>query len=198
MSGPALRVHGFEKRSRANGPGVRATLWVQGCSLGCPGCFNPATHAGDAGRASTIGEVVDHIAATGAIEGITISGGEPFEQPEALRDLVRAIRADTDHSILVFSGFTRAEIEAMPAGGDILDHIDVLIDGRYEAPRRVGRELRGSANQIVHLLSDRYTAEAIAATPETEIEIRNDGSIVLTGVDPLPASLATGPGRRPR
>lgn len=193
-----VRIHGVKARSRANGPGARFVVWFQGCSLGCPGCFNPATHAGDAGRAATIGDIVDQITAAGAIDGVTISGGEPFEQPEALRDLVRAIRADTDHSILVFSGFTRAEIEAMPAGGEILDHIDVLIDGRYEAPRRVGRELRGSANQIVHLLTDRYTAGAVAATPETEIEIRSDGSIVLTGVDPLPASLATGRVRRPR
>lgn len=175
----------MQARSRANGPGVRFVVWFQGCSLGCPGCFNPATHAGDAGRAATVGDIVDAIAAAPGIEGVTISGGEPFEQLVALRDLVRAIRAGTGHSILVFSGFTRAEIEAMAEGRDVLDHIDVLIDGRYVDRRRVGRELRGSANQIVHLLSDRYTAEAVAATPETEIEIRSDGSIVLTGVDPL-------------
>src|SRR5690606_10653014 len=199
-----MRLHAVEPRSRANGPGVRFALWVQGCSLGCAGCFNPDTHAGGGGRWA-VDRLVAAIAAEGdAIEGVTVSGGEPFEQPDGLLALVSALRArNAGLSILVFSGYERAEIEAMPLGPAVLAQIDVLIDRRYRAPERLGRGLRGSANQRVHLLSDRYRAEEIEATPEAEIVIGPDGLVRMSGVRPVKVAAgapraarrpATGPG----
>ncbi len=181
----ALRVHAVETTSRANGPGARFVIWVQGCSLGCPGCFNPSTHAPGDGRAIAVAELVAHIERTRDIEGVTISGGEPLEQPDALLELARGVRERTPLSILVFSGYTRAEIEALPLGREVIAAIDVLIDGRYVATERLARGLRGSANQTVQLITDRYAPEEIADTPEAEIKIRPDGSLVITGVDPL-------------
>ena len=174
----SLRIHAVERRSRANGPGTRYVVWVQGCTLGCNGCFNPATHArGVAAR--DVGELVRDIRAS-AVDGLTISGGEPFEQPEALLALTSAL----DLSIIVFSGFTRAEIERQPLGPAILDQIDVLIDGRYVEKRRLARGLRGSSNQVVHLLSARHAQEEIDATPEGEVTIGPDGDVRVSGVDP--------------
>lgn len=182
----AIDIHATEPRSRANGPGSRFVLWFQGCSLGCAGCFNPGTHAPTSQDRRTVDVLVDEILAQGdAIEGITLSGGEPFEQPEAALALVSAVRARSALSILIFSGYTIEEIRAMPQGPAILAHIDVLVDGRYEARQRLGRGLRGSANQRIHLLSERYSAADVEATPEAEIRIDAQGRVVLTGVDPL-------------
>lgn len=191
----SVAVHAIEPRSRANGPGTRFVVWFQGCSLGCPGCFNPDTHAPERRSLHTIDALMAQIAAQGdAIEGITLSGGEPFEQPEAALALVSAVRARTGLSILIFSGYAIEEIGQLPHGQAILTHIDVLVDGRYQAPRRLGRGLRGSVNQRIHLLSDRYRAGDVEATPEAEIRIDARGQVVLTGVDPLRLARARRPG----
>lgn len=179
-------IHAIEPRSRANGPGTRLVIWFQGCSLGCPGCFNPDTHDGAPRARRAVDALVDEILAQGdAIQGITLSGGEPFDQPAPVLALVQSVRARTGLSILIFSGYALDEIRAMPLGPAILADIDVLVDGRYEAPRRMGRGLRGSANQRIHLLTSRYRVEDVEATPEAEIRIDARGRVVLTGVDPL-------------
>jgi anaerobic ribonucleoside-triphosphate reductase activating protein len=172
-------------RSRANGPGTRAVIWTQGCDLGCPGCYNPETHAGG-GELWAIGDLIGWAIDQGAaIEGVTVSGGEPLQQPAALLALVTGLRERTDLSIVVFSGYRRAEIERATLGPAILDQIDVLIDGRYVAPIHAGRRLRGSDNQRIWCLTDRYTIADVEATPATEIAIAADGSVRLTGVSPL-------------
>jgi anaerobic ribonucleoside-triphosphate reductase activating protein len=180
-----LRIHAIKPRSRANGPGTRFVIWVQGCSLGCPGCFNPDTHAGG-GPTTLVDDLVARIENEASeIEGITVSGGEPFEQPQGLLALVEGVRARTALSVVVFSGFSRAEIEARPLGPTILNHLDVLIDGRYVDKLRVARGLKGSRNQSIVTLSSRYSAAQIDATPEAEITIAADGTVTISGVDPL-------------
>jgi anaerobic ribonucleoside-triphosphate reductase activating protein len=175
-------VHAVEKRSRANGPGTRYVVWVQGCTLGCPGCFNPATHPAG-GDEVEVAALAQDIRAQ-AVDGVTISGGEPFEQPEALLALVSALAADGT-SIIVFSGFTRGEIERLALGPDILARLDVLVDGRYVEKRRLARGLRGSANQVVHILSARHRMPEIEATPVGEVVIGPDGEVRMSGVNPL-------------
>ena len=163
----AVNIHAIERRSRANGPGSRFVLWFQGCSLGCPGCFNPGTHAPASQDRRTVDVLVDEILAQGqAIEGITLSGGEPFEQPDAALALVSAVRARSELSILNLLRLHLEEIRAMAQGPAVLAHIDVLVDSRYEARQRLGRGLRGSANQRIHLLSARYGVADVEATPE--------------------------------
>src|SRR5437868_145303 len=93
MSTPHLRLHEFLPESRANGPGVRAVVWVQGCSLGCPGCFNPETHPASGGRMASVDDLLREIAGLGdAIEGVTLSGGEPLQQRGAVVALLRRLR----------------------------------------------------------------------------------------------------------
>jgi anaerobic ribonucleoside-triphosphate reductase activating protein len=179
-----VRVHAIEPRSRANGPGTRFVVWLQGCTLGCPGCFNPATHDAAGGRAATVAELADQLATTRGIEGLSLSGGEPLEQPEAAVALLDAARA-LGLSTLAFSGYTLAEIRALPHGPDVLARLDVLIDGRYVAGERLATGLRGSANQRIHLLTSRYSLADVEATPVAEIRIAPGGDVVLTGVDPL-------------
>jgi anaerobic ribonucleoside-triphosphate reductase activating protein len=184
-----VRIHAFEPRSRANGPGARFVVWFQGCTLGCPGCFNPTTHDPDGGRGGAIGVEIAEIAAEIAkarpgIEGISLSGGEPLQQPEAARALLDAAR-ELGLSTLAFSGYTIDEIRALPGGTQVLERLDVLIDGRYVAGERLATGLRGSGNQRIHLLTDRYQLADVEATPVAEIRIGPTGEVVLTGVDPL-------------
>ena len=194
-----IRVHAIEPRSRANGPGARFVVWFQGCSLGCAGCFNPATHALGmpsatsvdelvAGRSSgpieaAVAEVVAVMAARGAT-ALSLSGGEPLQQPEAALALLEAARARA-MSTLAFSGYTIEEIREQPHGPAILANLDVLIDGRYVAAERNAAGLRGSANQRIHLLTSRHTLAEVEATPVAEIRIHPNGDLVLTGVNPL-------------
>jgi len=177
-----MRVHATEARSRANGPGARFVVWLQGCSLGCPGCFNPTTHDAGGGTERSIDELVAAIPDN--VEGITLSGGEPLQQPEAALALLRAARA-AGLTTLVFSGYTIDEIRAQPLGGAILAELDVLIDGRYVSTARHAAGLRGSANQRIHCLTARYTIDDVEATPVAEVRISPDGTAVLTGVDPI-------------
>ncbi|MBZ0237815.1 MAG: radical SAM protein, partial [Deltaproteobacteria bacterium] len=72
------RVHAREPRSRANGPGTRFVIWMQGCSLGCPGCFNPTTHAPAGGELVDTAALLAEVAATRGLDGLTLSGGEPL------------------------------------------------------------------------------------------------------------------------
>jgi anaerobic ribonucleoside-triphosphate reductase activating protein len=183
-----VRVHAIEPRSRANGPGARFVVWFQGCTLGCAGCFNPATH--DPGPALvgelSIAELTRQLrlARDAGSEGLSLSGGEPLQQPLAARALLEAARA-LEMSTLAFSGYSIDEIRALDAGPAVLALLDVLIDGRYVASERLASGLRGSANQRVHLLTDRYTLAEVEATPVAEIRITTTGELVLTGVDPL-------------
>jgi len=179
-----LLLHAVEYASRANGPGLRAVVWFQGCTLGCSGCFNPATHSTDGGSVVDTADIATSVLAhRRRIEGVTISGGEPLQQPEALLDLLRRVEG-SGLSALVFSGYTRTEIERQPLGLTILQHLDVLIAGRYLRSRHVGRGLLGSGNQTVHLLSDRYAVTDFEAIPKLDIILHNDGTISVTGIDP--------------
>jgi anaerobic ribonucleoside-triphosphate reductase activating protein len=174
-------VHAHEPRSRANGPGVRFVVWLQGCTLGCAGCFNPATHE-VGGTAMSVDELLALV--PDGVEGLSLSGGEPLQQAPAIVPLLDAARA-RGLSTLAFSGYTREEIEQLPSGREVLARLDVLIDGRYVAAERLATGLRGSANQRIVLLSDRYTLADVEATPTGEIRISPTGEVVLTGVDPL-------------
>jgi anaerobic ribonucleoside-triphosphate reductase activating protein len=181
------RIHAFEPRSRANGPGARFVVWFQGCSLGCPGCFNPTTHDAAAGRPIALDELIAELtraADAGGIEGLSLSGGEPLQQPEAAGVLLDAARG-LGLSTLAFSGYTLDEIRALPGGPDVLARLDVLIDGRYVARERLAIGLRGSANQQIRLLTERYARADVEATPVAEIRIAPTGEVILTGVDPL-------------
>jgi anaerobic ribonucleoside-triphosphate reductase activating protein len=184
------RLHAMELRSRANGPGVRTVVWFQGCSLGCVGCFNPATHATAVVATTTRTVEFDNIlagladAAVSGIDGLTLSGGEPMQQIDAAIALLAAARL-AGLSTLMFSGYTIEEIQALPRGGEALALLDVLIDGRYRSELRLGQGLRGSSNQRVHLLSNRYTMRDIDDAPLGEVRIAPNGEVILTGVTPL-------------
>ncbi len=186
MDEAALRVHAFLPRSRANGPGARAVLWLQGCSLGCPGCYNPQTHPLTGGAAVPVAELLGRLANLGpTIEGLTVSGGEPLQQRPALLALLGRLRQETALSVLLFTGFSWEEVQRFPEAPDLLACVDVLIAGRYDSSRHLARGLRGSANKTVHFLTDRYVPADLEAVPASEVHITPEGEVVVSGIDPM-------------
>ena len=183
MSAPGVNVHAELARSRANGPGERYCVWVQGCPLACPGCFNPETHDPAEHRLVPVPTLAARIvAAAPTLDGLTVSGGEPFAQAPALATLLGAVRRATGLSILVFTGYTLREIRADPTRARVLPHVDVLVAGRYVARQDRGRALLGSANQRIHLLTPRHSLEEVQATPELELHVARDGRVLASGV----------------
>ena len=183
--GFSLRLHAFLPASRANGPGLRSVIWVQGCTLNCPGCFNPQTHASQGGELWPVQTLAERLLETApGVEGLTISGGEPLQQAAALVSLLEAIHAANRLSVLLFSGFTLEEIERMPQARAALPYLDILIAGRYDANRRQAHGLLGSSNQKIHLLSSRYSLADLQKVPQAEWIITPQGDILATGIDP--------------
>ncbi len=185
MAEDRLRLHSFWPRSAANGPGLRAVLWLQGCTLNCPGCYNPQTHDPRGGYTVPVAALVRRLLALPEIEGLTISGGEPLQQARPLRRLLEEVRAASRLSVILFTGYTWAEIQAWPEAQAVLAEVDVLISGRYVATQRLARDLRGSANKEVRFLTPRYTPAAISAVPEAEVIITPTGEVLLSGIYPL-------------
>ena len=106
-----IRWRYFIPESSANGPGKRCVIWFQGCSIGCEGCCNPDLQDPKGGRSDPVETVFEKIRSVAKnVDGITISGGEPFQQPEALCELVRMIKAETTLSVFVFSGYQKEKI----------------------------------------------------------------------------------------
>lgn len=181
-----IKLHHFLPTSRANGPGLRAVVWLQGCTLGCPGCFNPQTHSHLDGYWISIDQLFSqNIALQSQIEGITFSGGEPLQQMRPLLKLLQRLRNETALSILLFSGYTLNEIERMPTGKQLLGLVDVLIAGRYVQDQPGSGGLIASGNQQIYTLSQRYSTKDLEQTPSTEVILTPDGEILLSGIHPL-------------
>ncbi|GEC56703.1 anaerobic ribonucleoside-triphosphate reductase activating protein [Bradyrhizobium japonicum] len=133
------------------GPGRRIGIWFQGCSIRCPGCISMDTWVH--GRGTTVVEaVVEAVSPWLSIaDGITISGGEPFDQREALFDLLTGLRTRTDADILVFTGYSWPTIcDALAASPSL---IDAIVSGPFEIEEAQTMALRGSDNQELHLLT---------------------------------------------
>jgi anaerobic ribonucleoside-triphosphate reductase activating protein len=180
-----LRVAQTVPDTEAEGPGHRFALWVQGCSLRCPGCCNPEMFAADRqGALQDCAELAARIIATPGIEGLSVLGGEPTEQPEGVAEVCRLVRA-AGLSVMIYSGYTLAELKARADRhvDALLSHTDLLVDGRYveTRPERTRRWL-GSSNQVLHFLTDRYRPDDPRfATPNT-VELRMvNGQLTING-----------------
>jgi anaerobic ribonucleoside-triphosphate reductase activating protein len=181
--GTPWRIHALLPRSAANGPGLRFVIWSQGCALGCPGCFNPGTHpsdGGDPGSAEELAALV--LARPDGIEGVTLTGGEPLEQPVAIARFCELIKTGSDLGIVILTGFTRHEIAADPARADAVKNADMVLAGRYNARRHLGSGLRGSDNKEYSARTARYSPADFAAIPDVELIVAPDGSVTVTGM----------------
>ncbi|GAP10649.1 organic radical activating enzymes [Bellilinea caldifistulae] len=181
-----LRIHHFEPFSYSNGPGKRAVLWLQGCTLNCPGCFNPQTHSPTGGASVQLSGLLSRIfRISPSIEGITISGGEPLQQLRPLLRFLAEIRQKTHLSVILFTGFTPEEINTFPASNKLSELIDVLIAGRYDKSHPSENLWIGSSNKTIHFFSSRYSMADLLHVPTGEIIIEQSGELLFSGIDPL-------------
>lgn len=168
------------------GPGRRVGIWFQGCSIRCPGCISLDTWQPDAGFVDT-DQVVARLAELAPdANGLTVSGGEPFDQPEALAIVLRAWRTLSGTSVLVFTGRelddVRGWVEAHPA------LVDALMTGPFRSDLTQTRALRGSDNQRLHILTDRgapfhsYERETRGDERRLDIMFDADGAAWLAGI----------------
>lgn len=171
------------------GPGHRGVVWVQGCPFSCRGCIAPEWIPNRAARLVSASALAAELVASGPVDGLTLSGGEPMAQAAGLAELVRQVRSMIDVSVICFTGFTLARLRSAPPTegvADLLRVVDVLIDGTYVESRNHGRGLPGSSNQVVHHLTDRlrhcgYDFTDRRRTAQVRID---DRAVTVVGVPP--------------
>jgi len=178
-------------KTRVLGPYERFALWVQGCQRNCPGCMSPGAQTLKGGKEVRVEDMSQYILSFQNIEGITISGGEPFLQANNLFKLIKSIREKKNLGVIVYTGYTMEElyktyINSQQAGiQNFLGCIDILIDGPYNSELNDGRALRGSSNQKVYCLTPRYKYQIGhlygKSQRKTEIHLLNDNAF-LAGI----------------
>jgi len=141
-----IRVNRILKYTTADGRGLRYSLYTQGCLHKCEGCHNPQTHSPQGGIVMSVEEIAEDILNTPHITGITVTGGDPLYQYEAVTELCRSIRENSNLNIILYTGYTYEVIEQMYT--DILSFVDYIVDGKFEKSLAVaGLYFRGSSNQ---------------------------------------------------
>lgn len=172
------------------GPYQRATIWVQGCHFACQGCVVPESWDMDGAQEASVKELADWILAQSDIEGITLSGGEPMLQASALEEMLTLVKQKQDLGVVCYTGYRWEQLHEQGTAPQkaLLEHIDLLIDGTYVEKLHDDLLWRGSRNQRLLLLSDRYQ-EILAQHLELgdraaglEFGIDTTGEFYFTGV----------------
>ena len=144
-----MRIAGIVNDSIVDGPGLRLAIFAQGCPHHCPGCHNPESHDFAGGSDMDTEEIIARMDANPLLDGITLTGGEPFEQPDACRILADAAHA-RGLNVWAYSGYTFEQLCAVPEKRRLLEACDVLVDGPFLlAERSLDLRFRGSKNQRV-------------------------------------------------
>ena len=146
-----IRIAGVYRESIVDGPGIRFSIFSQGCRHNCEGCHNPETHDFKGGYDCDIDKIVEEILKNPLLDGVTFTGGDPMFQTEGFYLLAKKIKEKrNDLNILIYTGYTYEEIQANPRLNASLPYIDVLVDGRFEqALFSPYLEFRGSSNQRI-------------------------------------------------
>lgn len=144
-----IRIAGIVPESYVDGPGVRMAIFVQGCPHHCLGCHNPDTHSPMGGEVWEVVDLVETMTKNPLLDGITISGGEPFEQAAACAELASCARRE-GLNVWVYTGYTYEQLSQNRRARVLLDETDVLVDGPYiQELRTLDLPWRGSTNQRV-------------------------------------------------
>lgn len=149
----SIRVAGIVRESIVDGPGVRFTIFCQGCPHACKGCHNEQTHDFSKGYDVSIEKLLEEIEKDKLLSGVTFSGGEPFCQAESFYELAKKIHSNLKElNILTYTGYTYEELVEMGRNNEyiekLLSETDFLIDGRYvESEKDLTLPFRGSKNQ---------------------------------------------------
>ena len=173
-------VHSIVQNSTVYGPGVRWVLWVQGCTLGCKGCWNVETWQAGIGKKYTLSELIESINQSGDIEGITILGGEPLQQKLPVLRLIEHVK-NLGLTVMLYTGYVPKEFDEIM--WQCYNLSDIAITGRYvESMRDLGLIWRGSTNQRLESPTGRYDVSFFEEEQEVEIQIDHaTGELTVTG-----------------
>lgn len=184
-----MKIHKIILKTKAEGPGLRACIWVQGCSHACPGCF--ATHLWDsnAGTEISVDEVIAKLnPILSELDGITFLGGEPMDQADELWPIAKYVK-EHDKNVLTFTGYIYEEL--LKSGQDgilkLLGYTDLLADGPFvESKLSYDRPLLGSSNQRFLFLTDGISKEAIQNYKNSfEFRVDTKGKLSVNGMGNL-------------
>ena len=166
-----IRIHDFVPKTRALGPEERFAIWFQGCNRMCKGCMSPETRNVKSGHLVETEDIYKYILQQKSIEGITISGGEPFLQIDGLYELLAKICKRTTLGVMLYTGYTVTELRKL--GNDRIDeildnYVDILIDGQYIDALNDGINLRDRQIKC-NIMTDRYKGYRIYLIKKVEI-----------------------------
>ena len=174
-----IRVASLLPLTFVNGPGPRCAVFLQGCTLSCRGCWNPTMQDPHGGTEMPIGTLLRWLAGLGPRDGLSLSGGEPLEQPEACESLLRRLDVlRPTWTILLFTGYE--EEEWTPRMRAVIELCDCVVAGRYVEHLRSQEGLLSSSNQKLHFLRGRIRAEDVRARGY-EVILATDCSVSVTG-----------------
>lgn len=160
-----IKISGIISESIVDGPGIRYVVFFQGCHHNCDGCQNTHSHSLDDGYLKNMDEIIDEINYNKLITGITISGGEPFLQPDKLFILLKKIKSIFNFSIIVYTGYLFEDLLKMDSHfiQKSLNIIDFIIDGRFEIDKKtLLSPFVGSWNQRVINVRDTFKYNIIS------------------------------------
>lgn len=147
-----IRLAGIIENSLTNGEDIRKVIFAQGCKHNCEGCFNPHTHSFDGGVVCDIDKIIESINKDKFIDGVTFSGGDPFEQPLEFAEIAKNININ----IWCYTGYVfeyllqEIENNNKPEWFELLSRIDVLVDGKFDKTRiDHSCKFKGSTNQRI-------------------------------------------------
>lgn len=184
MSGSNICLGRMYYPVKTLGPGNRVGIWTLGCERNCKGCISPEFQVYDKSREVSVEDVMRMVAQIRTeIDGFTISGGEPFYNPNALRLLVDALCA-VNEDILIFTGYTLEELKNQNNEDidSVLDKCAALVDGAYIEKLNDGMGLRGSSNQKYHIFKLREKYAGIDRTDRNIQTVVFDGKVLNIGI----------------
>ena len=178
-----MRIARIWHKTESEGPGLRTAIWLQGCSIGCPGCINPHLWSFHGGDEVNVEHLADEILALD-VDGITLLGGEPFDQAADCYELAKRVR-DGGKGVITFSGYTYEKLmnEERSDWESLLSVTDLLVDGPYESElAEKNRAWVGSTNQRFLNLTNRYVdIDAKSLSNRIEMRVLPSGVIEVCG-----------------
>ena len=144
-----LKISGIVNDSIVDGPGLRYSLFTQGCPHNCPGCHNPQTHSFKGGKTLSLKKFKKDIISNPLLAGVTFSGGDPFSQAKALLPFAKFVK-ERGLELACYTGFLYEQLvsNSVPYSKELLSYIDILIDGKFVLSQKsLNLKFKGSKNQ---------------------------------------------------
>jgi anaerobic ribonucleoside-triphosphate reductase activating protein len=182
LYGTQFNISHIEPATHIYGPGRRFAVWLQGCSLACKGCWNKEMWSFKANELLDRKNLLAKILAGQDIEGVTLLGGEPLEQTENTLWLIQEIKRLTSLTVMLYTGYTKLELEHKPLWTTIEDNVDLLVTGRYqEEDRNTNNQWYGSENQeLIYPVKSRIDQRSQPIN-EVEVIIEPSGEVRVLG-----------------